>query len=425
MDRRRGFTLIELLVVIGIVAILAVVVVLVINPVALLQEARDANRVSDMETLNKAVLLYSQDAMANPSAFLAGTPSVIYVSVPDPQATSTAGDQCQGLGLPAAPTGFTYQCASVSTYTKTDGTGWVPINFNAYSAGSILPRLPVDPTNNTSSLLYYTYVTNGDTYELTAPWESQKYLKQYLLVSSPDPVRQVVGTNSSLVSQEEGLIGSWNFEEGAGTITADGSGNGNSMTVSTAGSSSAPIWTGSNCRVGAQCLVFSGINRNGAYTATDAKFNFTGDLFTFMEWVSRATSTGNIAANGGNNSGGNCSTYSGGWLFGTSNFIWCTTAQIGTAVQGTYLNYPLLPVGTWTHIAVTFDPLGKATLYDNGVAVASSTSGGIGYNGAAQHIVIGCEDNVYNCFSGTVDDARLYGRALSAAEVRAIYNAEK
>ena len=55
MEHRSGFTLIELLVVIAILAVLAVVVVLTLNPFALLQESRDANRLSDMATLNSAI----------------------------------------------------------------------------------------------------------------------------------------------------------------------------------------------------------------------------------------------------------------------------------------------------------------------------------------------------------------------------------
>ena len=57
----KGFTLIELLVVIAIIAVLAVVVILTLNPAALLQEARDANRVSDMATLKSALSLYLAD----------------------------------------------------------------------------------------------------------------------------------------------------------------------------------------------------------------------------------------------------------------------------------------------------------------------------------------------------------------------------
>jgi prepilin-type N-terminal cleavage/methylation domain-containing protein len=89
MDK-RGFTLIELLVVVAIVAVLAAVVVLTLNPAGMLQEARDSGRLSDMATLQSAVSLSLADS---PSESL-GAPSVLYVSVPDGVATSSAGDQC-------------------------------------------------------------------------------------------------------------------------------------------------------------------------------------------------------------------------------------------------------------------------------------------------------------------------------------------
>jgi prepilin-type N-terminal cleavage/methylation domain-containing protein len=90
----NGFTLIELLVVIAIIAILAVVVILTLNPVELLRQSRDANRLSDMSTLSDALNVYSVDQSGNP-AFSMGQASTTYVSVFDPTATSTAGDQCE------------------------------------------------------------------------------------------------------------------------------------------------------------------------------------------------------------------------------------------------------------------------------------------------------------------------------------------
>ncbi len=171
---KKGFTLVELLVVVALVAVLAVVVVLTLNPPELLRQARDAARVSDIGTLNKAISLYYQNAMDNPNTLFMGTSSVIYISIPDPAATSTVGDQCQGLGLPAAPTGYAYQCAASSTYTKTNGTGWIPINFSSYVAGSVIAKLPKDPTNTTSTNLYYTYTTDGIQYELTSMMEASK-----------------------------------------------------------------------------------------------------------------------------------------------------------------------------------------------------------------------------------------------------------
>jgi prepilin-type N-terminal cleavage/methylation domain-containing protein len=152
---RRGFTLIELLVVIAIIAILAVVVVLTLNPAELLRQSRDSNRVSDMSTLNEAVNLYSTD-QGGASGYSLGSANTVYVSIPDPSATSTAGDQCQGLGLISLPSTYTYHCAASSTYRNVNGTGWIPINFSTISTGSPLGSLPVDPTNSSSSRLYYT-----------------------------------------------------------------------------------------------------------------------------------------------------------------------------------------------------------------------------------------------------------------------------
>ncbi len=199
---KRGFTLIELLVTVGIIALLAIVVVVVINPAELLKQGRDVTRVSDMSTLTKAISLYYQDAMSNPNTLFMGTSSLVYVSVPDPAATSTAGDQCQGLGLPSAPSGTIYQCAPSSTYKKTDGTGWIPINFNSYlsgQGGSIISTLPTDPKNATSTNFYYTYTTDGiGGFKLAAYLESQKYSPQMTTDGGIDPLTYEKGTNLAL-----------------------------------------------------------------------------------------------------------------------------------------------------------------------------------------------------------------------------------
>jgi prepilin-type N-terminal cleavage/methylation domain-containing protein len=169
---RSGFTLIELLVVIAILAVLAVVVVLTLNPAGLLQEARDSNRISDMATINSALGL----SLADNASESLGSPNTVYVSVPDPTATSSAGDQCQGLGLLSLPSGFSYHCAASSTYRKTDATGWIPVNLSQNTFGSSMAQLPQDPVDVTSSRLYYTYETDGNgKYEATTPFESAKY----------------------------------------------------------------------------------------------------------------------------------------------------------------------------------------------------------------------------------------------------------
>ena len=172
---RSGFTLIELLVVIAIIAILTVVVVLTLNPAAMLQQGRDANRLSDMDTLARALNLFQADQAVVSGSRSLGTSTVIYVSLPDPVATTTTGSNCATLGLPLLPAGYSYHCAGPNFYRRTDGTGWIPVNFSTVTTGSPLGQLPADPTNALSSRLYYAYTTNGSQYEVMAPMESTKY----------------------------------------------------------------------------------------------------------------------------------------------------------------------------------------------------------------------------------------------------------
>ncbi len=54
----KAFTLIELLIVIGIIAILAAAVIVAINPGRQFQQARDATRSRNLNTLNQAILSY-------------------------------------------------------------------------------------------------------------------------------------------------------------------------------------------------------------------------------------------------------------------------------------------------------------------------------------------------------------------------------
>jgi len=228
--KRSAFTLIELLVVIAILAVLAVVVVLTLNPAGLLQESRDASRLSDMATLNNAVS-YS---LADNAGESIGSANMVYVSIPDPVATSTAGDQCQGLGLPALPANYTYQCAASSTYRLTNGTGWIPVNLQNNTFGSSLAQLPIDPVNQSSSRRWYTYETDGNGhFEVTAAFESSKYQ----LGGSNDQVSGDGGTLASVYEKgskigmepldygDASLVGYWTFDEGTGSTTYDYSGN--------------------------------------------------------------------------------------------------------------------------------------------------------------------------------------------------------
>lgn len=84
-----GFTLIELLTVIGILGVLASGLLVIINPLAQLQKARDAQRKSDLGQIQKALEVYYQDTNAYPATGALGSLAPQYIqTVPTDKVTT-------------------------------------------------------------------------------------------------------------------------------------------------------------------------------------------------------------------------------------------------------------------------------------------------------------------------------------------------
>jgi prepilin-type N-terminal cleavage/methylation domain-containing protein len=330
----QAFTLIELLVVIAIIAILSIVIVLVLNPSQLLMQSRDSNRLADLATINSALGIYSEDQ----STATLGLASTTYLSVPDPVATSSQGDQCQGLGLPTLPSGTSYDCANATYYRNIDTTGWIPVPFNSISIKTPFAQLPVDPINQTSSNLYYVYSTNGTQYEVTAALESQKYMKQFLLSTTPDPLRYGIGNNVALASNAEALAGYWNFEEGMGSVVLDASGNGNKGNWNGNATSGIYYATGT---VGLYAGTFDGSTDYVSMSSTVA----AASNVTVMMWVK----PGSLAAMNlyywGPKVGCNPSSQK---FFMNGNKIW-----LGTGCGSSFSSASTMSLGQWSHAAIT------------------------------------------------------------------------
>ncbi len=162
---QKAFTLIELLIVIGILAVLATTVLLVINPAQMVKQSRDANRITEITSINQALLLYQSFGGSTNM----GTHGDVYVSIPSAQAN------CSDLGLPALSSG-SYHCSTSGNYRNIDGTGWIPVNLSSVqsSAGTLFSNLPIDPVNTVANGLYYTYIPGS--WALSATLESDKYL---------------------------------------------------------------------------------------------------------------------------------------------------------------------------------------------------------------------------------------------------------
>jgi prepilin-type N-terminal cleavage/methylation domain-containing protein len=181
---RKGFTLIELLIVIAIVAVLAAVVVLTLNPAELLKQARDSNRLNDITTLKNAISLYLSD-VSTPALTTTTGAGVVQASGPTCYVSTTSTGMATQCGGYFGATYLTVASGSGVPVRLVDGTGWIPVNFNAMTTNP-LSNLPVDPTN--SATYYYSYAASSTntTFELDTKMESQKYASSSSNVVSTD-----------------------------------------------------------------------------------------------------------------------------------------------------------------------------------------------------------------------------------------------
>jgi type II secretory pathway pseudopilin PulG len=398
MKSQDSFTLVELLITITLIGIMAATVVLVINPAQLLAQGRDVRRIGDLGSINQAVASYIYQG---PGATGLGSPDVVYISLPDPTLTGSQTSTCSSLGLPALPTGWTYNCVSQQNLFNTNGTGWMPVNLSQIPGGSPISALPVDPTNSPTGGEYYTYATNGTNYELTAHFESNKYQATAASDGGVDPTTYEVGNNLALTPFLHGLVGFWPLNEGSGTIVYDRSGWGNNGTLN-----SPATYISSGC-VSNYCVN----NTNGGNVPISSNVApATTNQITVLEWFDDTTSTGDYRIV----NRGWCSSM--GWLshltlgFGVNNSSGCNAQY--------WASYGNLSQNTWYFLGGTFNG-SVVTSYVNGAVKNSTLSSGVslGLNTTTVSFI--------DSARGNLNDVYIYNIALTPSQIQAIYNAEK
>lgn len=196
MKKHSAFSLVELLIAMGILAVLATMTVAVFNPFEYARQSRDTRRVADLNALRDAMDTVRAN---NPIFMFGGATTTVYVSVPDPALTGNATSTCGGVsGMPTLPFGWSYQCVSVANLQKTDGMGWLPINFSAVPTGSPLAVIPIDPNNTAGNRHFYTYIPGGG---MTAKLESNKTIAEAgSKDDGTDPTLYEIGANANPIS---------------------------------------------------------------------------------------------------------------------------------------------------------------------------------------------------------------------------------
>jgi PKD repeat protein len=269
-------------------------------------------------------------------------------------------------------------------------SGALPLTVQFSSAGSSDPE---------GAPLQYNW-TFGDGTTSTAANPVHTYNQQGIYTVRLDVSDGQATVTSAPISitvfnSTDGLVAAYPLEEGSGTGTADAAGNNNTGTISAA------TW-----RVGrfGNALGFNGTN--SVVTAPDSgSLDLTSGM-TVMAWLYPTALGGarNVVYKDSSSYFLSAST--------TESTAPAVGVSFGTALQGPNA----LPLNTWSHVAGTFDGTTLA-LYVNGVQVASRAQTGSITPGTGPLMIGGNAFVAGKHFAGSIDEVRIFNRALSASEV--------
>lgn len=231
----------------------------------------------------------------------------------------------------------------------------------------------------------------------------------------------VTGTTTLTVSTS-GLAGWWKFSEGTGTTAADSSGSGNNAALA-----NGIKWTAGQA---GNAVSANGVNQYIGIPAVNLKGT---KAVTWTAWVNRSYTTLPVSALLEDSANFNTST-TGFGFFPDDGDDCPTSSPLMTGVHGNVgftLNCYVQPTsGVWHHIAAVYDKSQPAasviSLYFDGVLQTPKKTLSSARNTnsfGANPIYLFSRGGAQLFSSGTVDDLRIYGVALSASQIQQIYQA--
>lgn len=192
------------------------------------------------------------------------------------------------------------------------------------------------------------------------------------------------------------------FGEGSGTVVADSSGNGNTFTLS-----SGAAWTTGHTG--------GGIVGTTGYAYGDFGGGSVWNEWTIMCWLRRVNDTDCIVWGSSDDQ----------LQLGIENSgsAGRVAAWSDQQSDGVIYNEPVVPLNTWTHIAITNTSSDGLTLYVNGVLIYGSLAHKSHSLNPASAFAFGASGHTGGGnLQGQIDDVRVFDRALSEAEISTIMN---
>ncbi len=237
----------------------------------------------------------------------------------------------------------------------------------------------------------------------------------YNAKASGDGASAVLGKSASQGDAlSNGLVGYWKMDESSGNA-ADASGNAQTLTNTNIATFAAGKYGNAGSLASASSQYF---------TCTDANCGGTTELdvpttFTASAWVNKPDVTQNyamiIAKSTGGGDTGNAYELRFNSTTGKIQFV----SYIGGAYQSIASNTALTN-STWQHVTVTYDGA-YLRLFLNGASDATPVAVTGAMSNSAADFAIGRRADGYY-YNGSIDEARVYNRALSPAEVSQLYN---
>jgi len=201
-----------------------------------------------------------------------------------------------------------------------------------------------------------------------------------------------------------GLVAYWSFDEGAGDIAYDISGNGNNCTIYGA------KWTKGKY---GSALQFDGVDDYVDCGSQASLIFANSDSYSFEHWI-KWTGGGSYVLYAGKNSA-------------EEAFLLRAEDNNRFGFRDSGASQPLFApnssddcLNVWVHLVWVADGLGNIELYKNGTYFDSVTPP----NGTSMHFETFGRSwpfNVY-MYEGLIDEVRIYNRALSPEEIRYHYN---
>ena len=252
----------------------------------------------------------------------------------------------------------------------------------------------IEARNQSVSTSSYTFASWSDggaqLHTITVPTGPQSYTATYTVVTNPLPA---------------GLVAGWNFNEALGTTSADASGNGNTATLVNGVVRAAGRYGNG--------LTFNGVD--GYLTIPNsASLNISGTGLTLSMWINPALSGGDSVVLGKFWNATMTSPY---YQYGLE-LAGGTVPVFYVGTAGGPLSASMgsaLTPNQWSYLAVVFDGA-QVQFYLNGLLVTTvPLSATITARG--NPFQLGADNVPSQFFKGSLDEVRIYNRALTTQEI--------